>query len=229
MKLIRDDCFSALDKMGKYSVDLIVTDPPYFLPATHYNVRSGSFRSLSDLGILEHYFFMFFTKIDRVLAPNGHLYLFCDGQSYPIFYSTAYSFFKKLRPIIWDKLTSINGFSWRHQHEIILFCERPESVPVKTGDGDVLKFRAVPIKNRRHLAEKPVELLCKLIEKHNPKIVLDPYSGSASTGEACERLGVDFIGIEKDQNYFEISKQRIETAQYNKPLEWTAKKRRHSA
>ncbi len=223
MKFLKGDCFDRLDELQEGGIDLVVTDPPYFLPATHYNVRSGSSRSLSDLGILEYYFYTFFRKIDRVLSKSGHLYLFCDGQSYPIFFSTAYPFYKKLRPLIWDKITSINGFSWRHQHELILFGERPEAKPVKTGDGDILKCRAVPIKNRRHLAEKPTELLTRLISKHCPKKVLDPFMGSASTAEACERLGVCFIGIEKDQKYFEVAKNRIETAQYNKSLDWTLK------
>ena len=41
-------------------------------------------------------------------------------------------------------------------------------------------------------------------------IVLDPFMGSGTTGIACERYGVDFIGIELDKNYYEIAKQRLE-------------------
>jgi len=204
------DCLEEMPKLEKNSVDLLLTDPPYFLPATHYNVRSGSFRSLSDLGILEHYFYSVFKELDRLLKTDGHAYIFCDGQSYPVMYTTAYPFFKKLRPLIWDKQTSINGYGWRHQHELILFCERENAKPIKTGDGDVLKHRAVPIKQRKHLAEKPVDLLQRLIEKINPDVVIDPFMGSCATGEAALNAGCKFIGIEKDYTYFEIAKQRIE-------------------
>ena len=40
--------------------------------------------------------------------------------------------------------------------------------------------------------------------------ILDPFMGSGTTGVACAELGVDFIGIELDKQYFEIAKSRIE-------------------
>lgn len=42
--------------------------------------------------------------------------------------------------------------------------------------------------------------------------VLDPFMGSGTTGIACKNKGIDFIGIEKDDKYFEIAKKRIEEA-----------------
>lgn len=42
--------------------------------------------------------------------------------------------------------------------------------------------------------------------------VFDPFMGSGSTGVACVNLNRDFIGIELDENYFKIAKQRIEEA-----------------
>lgn len=211
-RLLRGDCINELQALEAHSVDLVVTDPPYFVPATHYNVRSGSFRSLSDLGILEHFFSSVFKELDRVLAANAHAYVFCDGQSYPVMYATAYPYFKSIRPLIWDKQTSINGYGWRHQHEIILFCQRQEAKPIPTGDGDILRCRAVPIKQREHLAEKPVALLETLIRKHTPRVVLDPFMGSAATGVAAKNVGCGYIGIEKEPAYFELAQRRIEAA-----------------
>ena len=211
-RLLRGDCINELQTLESYSVDLVVTDPPYFVPATHYNVRSGSFRSLSDLGILEHFFSAVFKELDRVITTDGHAYVFCDGQSYPVMYATAYPYFKSIRPLIWDKQTSINGYGWRHQHEIILFCQRQEAKPIPTGDGDILKCRAVPIKQREHLAEKPVALLETLIRKHEPRVVLDPFMGSAATGVAAKNTGCGYIGIEKEPAYFELAQRRIEAA-----------------
>jgi len=40
--------------------------------------------------------------------------------------------------------------------------------------------------------------------------ILDPFMGSGTTGVACKNLGRNFIGIEKDDKYFEIAKARIE-------------------
>lgn len=204
------DCLTQMDRIEAGSVDLVIIDPPYFMPSTHYSVRSGSYRSLSDLGVLEYFFAGFFTAVRRVLKSDGFLYVFCDGQSYPVFYVTAYKHFRKMRPIVWDKMVSINGYGWRHQHELIIFCESEHSPHIKTGDGDILKHRAVLLDDREHLAEKPVGLLERIINKHSDTaIVLDSFMGSGSTGEACLRTGRRFIGIEKDAGYFEIATQRL--------------------
>jgi site-specific DNA-methyltransferase (adenine-specific) len=47
-------------------------------------------------------------------------------------------------------------------------------------------------------------------------IVLDPFMGSGSTGKAAVREGMEFIGIEREAEYFEIAKSRIEY-EINKP------------
>ncbi len=63
-----------------------------------------------------------------------------------------------------------------------------------------------------HPTIKPVELmehLVKLITFENQK-VLDPFMGSGSTGIACKNLDRNFIGYERDKNYFEIAKKRLD-------------------
>lgn len=62
-----------------------------------------------------------------------------------------------------------------------------------------------------HPAQKPVELMEFLVKSYCPKngIVLDFTMGSGSTGVACMNTERDFIGIEIDENYFNIAKTRI--------------------
>ena len=220
VRLIFGDALEVLRTLDSNSVDAVVTDPPYFLPAAHYNTRTGTARSLADLCILEHFFRDVFTAIRRVLKADGFAYIFCDGQSYPAFYVTAYAHFRSLRPLVWDKQTSINGYSWRHQHELILFCASAESPNVKTGDGDVLRCRAVPVDDREHLAQKPVELLARLIDKTTPAggVVLDPFMGSGATGIAAMQTGRQFVGIDVDPNYFAIAEKSIAYARTGGPL-----------
>lgn len=64
---------------------------------------------------------------------------------------------------------------------------------------------------RVHPTQKPVKILEKLICAYsNPKeVVLDNCMGSGSTGVACVNTGRRFVGIERDDNYFEIAKKRI--------------------
>ena len=81
----------------------------------------------------------------------------------------------------------------------------------------VQKFESVPNSNgiRCHPTQKPVALLEYLIKTYTleGETVLDNCMGSGSTGVACVNTGRDFIGIEKDETYFNIAKKRIKEAQ----------------
>jgi site-specific DNA-methyltransferase (adenine-specific) len=68
-----------------------------------------------------------------------------------------------------------------------------------------------PPKKNTHPTVKPVKLMKYLITLVTPKggVVLEPFMGSGSTGIAAKNLGMSFIGIEKEEEYFEIAKQRI--------------------
>ena len=65
-----------------------------------------------------------------------------------------------------------------------------------------------------HPTQKPVALLEYLIKTYTNEgeLVLDNCMGSGSTGVACKNTNRDFIGIELDENYFNIAKERIELA-----------------
>ena len=73
----------------------------------------------------------------------------------------------------------------------------------------------IPSANRFHTCEKPVEILERLVRvSGNPgDVVLDCFMGSGSTGVACIHEGREFIGIEKDAEYFRIAKMRLEQEQ----------------
>ena len=69
--------------------------------------------------------------------------------------------------------------------------------------------------------QKPVDLLEYLIKTYTNEgeVVLDATMGSGSTGVAAINTGRDFIGFEKEQNFFEISQKRIAEAQAKKAQE----------
>ena len=66
--------------------------------------------------------------------------------------------------------------------------------------------------DRVHPAQKPVELMEFLVKSYCPEngLVLDFTMGSGSTGVACRNTNRNFIGIEIDENYYNIAKDRIE-------------------
>ena len=76
----------------------------------------------------------------------------------------------------------------------------PKTSKKDRGDGNI------------HPTVKPTDLMLYLIRLVTPKdgITLDPFMGSGSTGKAALKGGFDFIGIEREQEYFDIAKARIE-------------------
>lgn len=90
--------------------------------------------------------------------------------------------------------------------------------PDKVQPSDILEFNVVPNrKGKLHPTQKPVELLEWLVKTYSNEsdIVLDNCMGSGTTGIACKNLNRNFIGIEKDENYFDIAKERISTIDKN--------------
>ena len=67
---------------------------------------------------------------------------------------------------------------------------------------------------KKHSCQKPTDILEKIIKTSSNEcdIILDCFMGSGSTGVACANTNRKFIGIELDNNYFNIAKQRIEEA-----------------
>lgn len=74
-----------------------------------------------------------------------------------------------------------------------------------------LDFKSCHPHKKLHPTQKPVALLEYLIKTYTleNETVLDFTMGSGSTGVACKNINRNFIGIEKDENYFKIAKDRI--------------------
>lgn len=72
-------------------------------------------------------------------------------------------------------------------------------------------FRTAESEGKYHPTQKPVALMEYLVKTYsNPNdVVLDPCMGSGTTGVACKNTGRQFIGIEKDPEYFQLATTRI--------------------
>ena len=101
-----------------------------------------------------------------------------------------------------------NGLSFIGEQPILLNRGKyPESVQ---------KINNLANNKRLHPTQKPVELMEYLIKTYTNEneTVLDFTMGSGSTGVAAKNLNRNFIGIEQDENYFNIAKQRIKETEY---------------
>ena len=199
------DCREVLPSLAANSVDLLLTDPPFFMPANHYQSRVDWQRSWSDTSVLAAFWSTVVDEGVRTLRPTGHFLTFCNGDSYPVFYPEMYRRFDYLKSLVWDKGRVGLGRVWRNQHELVIAARFKDSVFREDGKlrSDVLQYKATRPKDRVHPVEKPTSLLSALIEPTVPPggVVLDPFMGSGTTLKAARSLGLRAIGIEGEERY----------------------------
>lgn len=99
---------------------------------------------------------------------------------------------------------------------------RPFSVTADVPYTDVWDFATVQAYKGKHPCEKPLPLMLHIIRSSTREgaTVLDCFSGSAATGEACLRLGRNFIGIDNDAHWIEQGRERLAAVQRIAPI-WT--------
>ncbi|MDE2106348.1 MAG: site-specific DNA-methyltransferase, partial [Patescibacteria group bacterium] len=151
-------------------------------------------------------------ELRRILKDDGHLFVFSNCDSYPVFYEPTYNHFDKLKSLVWDKGKVGLGKVFRNQHELIIWA-RNEGYRFNNDHqlrADVLTFSATPPSKRNHPVEKPVNMLQELIRPttFEGDIVFDPFAGSGTTLEAARLLNRKAIGIEIAPDYVEIIKKR---------------------
>ena len=80
----------------------------------------------------------------------------------------------------------------------------------------IVQFKRDILTSNLHPTQKPIELMEWLVKTYTNEgdVVLDFTMGSGSTGVACQKLNRGFIGIESDEKYFDIAKERLD--KYNK-------------
>lgn len=189
------DCLDILKSLPDGSVDAVVTDPPYGL-----DFRGEAWDSFIPKWIAEA----------RRVAP---IVIFTTAPTtlwdYPrpdwvcCWYREASNSRSQLR----------GGFN--HWSPVVVYGK--PKFPVDSKKLHAIQH-AYP-KGFPHPSPKPVALMEWLVGNAcgGEATVLDPFMGSGTTGVACINTGRNFIGVEIDKGYFEISKRRIEEAAANPP------------
>jgi len=203
----------ALELCGSLPLcDLVLTDPPFFMPAQHYASRSNWQRSWGDTAILGRWFALVLDALVPRMNPTARVLCFCDDESYPVFYPELYRRFDTMTSLIWDKGGIGMGSEWRHSHELIVSARWKDSAWYGgMALSDVLRVKNVPSGRRSHPVDKPMDLLRQLLKpttKLNDR-VLDPFMGGGSTIHAAKLEGRRAIGIELEEKYCEIAAERL--------------------
>ena len=222
-KLINGDAIEFMKTLEDKSVDLIVTDPPYKVTARGNAGNSGGMMQskLSMQGkIFKHNDIRpieYIPEFYRLLKDGSHCYIMTNHVNLQEMLNTATECgFHFIKSLIWNKGNKIMGQFYMSQFEYILFFRKGKGKKInKCGTADILN---VPNKKTKgedgkniHDTEKPIELMKILIENSSQEgeLVLDPFLGVGATAMACKELNRDYIGIELDENYYNIAYKRI--------------------
>jgi site-specific DNA-methyltransferase (adenine-specific) len=198
------DAVAWLKTLASESVDLVVTDPAYESLEKH-RAKGTTTRLKVSEGSSNEWFSIFknerfpelLAELYRVLKPNAHLYVLSDQETMmdvvrPMGRDVGFTFWKFL---VWDKAKIGMGYHWRNRHEVISFLEKGKRRLHDLGEPDVLECPRVV---GGYPTEKPVALLERLIlnSSDHGDLVIDPFGGSFSCGEAALRSGRDFAGCD---------------------------------
>lgn len=152
-------------------------------------------------------------EVYRVLKQNTHCYIMINPRNLAELQLKAEKAgFKFQQIIIWAKNNSTPNKYYLNSYEMILMLRKGKAKNINNmGTKNILQINNI-IGNKKHPTEKPVELMEILIENSTTggDLVLDLFMGAGSTGVACKNLNRNFIGIEIDEKYFNIAKERIE-------------------
>ncbi len=81
--ILEGDCLELMKDVKKDSIDCIVTDPPFFMPTSHYQSRIKWQRKYTDLNPLKVFWTEITKELVRILKPTGHLFVFCN-RDHPV-------------------------------------------------------------------------------------------------------------------------------------------------
>lgn len=212
------DCVELLDALPDESIDLVLTDPPYGIGYRSDRRKDGAHRrpikndeSLNIVARSAH-------RIHRVLKHDSALYLFADRNRQDEVASILQrAGFRIKNRIIWDKGHHTAGdcrgaFGFRY--EVLFFAAKGRPLIRTKRYSDIWRFPRVASQKMAHQNEKPVPLLVQAIESFSDPgaLVLDPFMGSGSCGEACALTGRRFVGCEVDPRYFGPACDRLRRA-----------------
>jgi site-specific DNA-methyltransferase (adenine-specific) len=215
--LRKGDCLELMGSIPDKSIDLIVTDPPYLINYKTNRRKNKQHDFCTVIKNDDNYKLIsnYIKECYRIMKDNTAMYMFCNCDRVDYFKQQLESAgFKIKNMIIWVKNNWTAGdlkAQFGKQYEIIFLVNKGRCLFNGKRITDIWNFDKVSGTKQLHQNQKPVNLLEQCIIKHSKEndIIFDGFMGSGSTGVACIKLNRNFIGIELDEHYFEIAKERI--------------------
>lgn len=217
IKLMKGDCLDRMKEIESCSIDLVLTDPPYNI------ARDNNFSSMGRSGIdfgewdKGADIFTYIKDVYRVLDKNGSFVVFNDWKNLGDIsrYAESLGFITKdmIRLEKTNPMPRNRDRRYVTDFECAIWFVMPKSKWVFNRQSETYqrpKF-VHSIDKGFHPTQKSLKLMEDLIAIHsnNGGIILDPFMGSGTTGVAAKNLNRSFIGIEMDDKYYAVAKERI--------------------
>ena len=223
--LIKGDCLEIMKSIPSGGIDAIITDPPYEISNSTGGMMNRDnrnfIREVDSAGMCKSNFNVEeFLNLSLKLFSSKNKFcgvFFCSMKQLSRYICWAESNNLQVGVGVWHKSNPAPLCNYKYLNDIeywvyikgnkskILGNYHTKSMVYKS------KINKKDKKLYNHPTIKPVEILEKFLTNHTLEnyTVLDPFMGSGSTGVASKNLNRNFIGIEQDENYFNIAKERI--------------------
>lgn len=213
-QVIQGDCLDVMRGMDAASVDAVVCDPPYGI-AYQSSWRTDKAKRKPPIANDAHPFIWWLYPAYQLTKPGGCLVCFCHWREAEAFrWAIEIAGYTIKSQVIWDRewhgMGDLRG-QFAPQHDVIWFAAKGKYTFPGTRPKSVLRSARITGEALVHPTEKPVDLMRQCVRSVTPPggTVLDPFTGSGSTGCAAVLEGFDFVGIEMDAEYCEIARRRI--------------------
>lgn len=204
------DCREILPTVD--SVRLVVTDPPYVFGIAS-TAQEGKAGGWGDLMNSAAWYALLLREFKRLTAnQQGAAWVFNSWRSFPVLARAAYEAQWAIESLmVWDKQWIGPGGQrgLRPSYELSALFAQADFAIGNRGLADIWPCKWSSLKPSGHPAEKPVDLLARIIRESGQGDVLDPFLGSGSTLVAAKKEGRRAIGIEIEERYCEIAARRL--------------------
>ena len=237
MKLLHGDCLELMKKIEDKSIDMILCDLPYGTTACKWDsiipfepMWEQYNRVIKDNGAIVLFGNEPFTSMLICSNLKGFKYRWDWDKKIPS--GMSYARFRPMQQSEDIAVFTKNGGKTIYNPQMVKRDKPIKSGGTKSSETAPIAYKDVNFKRTYeyknpttliqfnkirkgslHPTQKPVDLLEYLIKTYTNEneTVLDNCMGSGSTGVACVNTNRNFIGIELDENYFNIAKERIES------------------
>ena len=239
MKLYNNDMFDVFPNIKPQSVDLLLTDFPYGTLNKKRNewdkiidydkfwyyvdivckpncaIVSTAAQPFTSVLISTNYANFKYCLVWEKSKSTGYL----NAKKQPMRSHEDIVVFYKKQPTYNPQMTVGKPYDkGKAVRDAIQYGKQTKSVHVKNTEGtryprSVLYFKTAEDEGKLHPTQKPIALYEYLVKTYSNEgdTVLDTCMGSGTTGIACLNTDREFIGIERDENYYTIAEERLKT------------------